>query len=79
MSFKQSAKEVFVEGRGGGRGLPLTSAENMSRENEVEIDPFPEQEGLLANEVGGEPITVMGDKTGFHTGRGPGRGHGVEK
>lgn len=78
MAIKQTAKEVFNEGRGGGRGLPVTAEEDMARENEVEIDPFPMQDGLGANEVGGRPITVMGDTTGFHTGRGPGRGYGPE-
>jgi hypothetical protein len=71
--------ETFVEGRGGGRGLPLTSAENMSRENEVEIDPFPSQEGATSQDHGNDPITIMNNKTGFHSGRGPGRGHGTEK
>jgi hypothetical protein len=70
--------ETFVEGRGGGRGLPLTDAEVMGREDEVQIDPFPAQNGAEAQDYGNDPITVKNDKTGFHTGRGPGRGHGPE-
>jgi hypothetical protein len=76
MSFKQTAKEVFLDGRGGGRGLPLTDGEVLEREDEDGIEPFPEQDGLSANEVGGKPIYTTGPSTPFHTGRGPGRGHG---
>jgi hypothetical protein len=78
MSYKQTAKEVFLDGRGGGRGLPKTNEEVVHQESEVmePDDLFPSQDGLEANYWGGKPIWATGSESAFHTGRGPGRGHG---
>ena len=69
---------TFNEGRGGGRGLPLTDADNKMREDYEIIDPFPMQSGDKANDMGAKPIFVVGNEGGFHTGRGSGRGHGPD-
>lgn len=68
----------FHEGRGGGRGLPVTDAEDMAREDAEMMDPFPSQSGETAQDHGAKPIHATDNEGGFHTGRGPGRGHGKE-
>jgi hypothetical protein len=81
MPFKYSnQKEAIVEGRGGGRGLPLTDAEVMKRQSEELLDEGKELDdiGGWGDDNGAKPVTIMNDTTGFHHGRGPGRGHGPD-
>lgn len=78
MAIKTDTNSLkFKEGRGGGRGLPVTDSEDMARENETQMDPFPMQDGATANDYGGKPIFAV--DSSFSRGRGPGRGHGTEK
>jgi hypothetical protein len=80
MPFKYGQNHVFVEGRGGGRGLPVENDTQKQREG---FDILTEGEqidglGAYSEDNGAKPQWATGEATAFHTGRGLGRGHGPE-